>query len=117
MRGLQGFITSLAMAIAVLGFGVILIAIGAYAWVLEDEAHPDIDFMTSTEADGSVVVTWAGTRVFRGTEEEAATWIEENPPVREDYTTASIIIGLGAMFVVAGVAAIALRAQRQHRDR
>jgi len=98
------------LAVGVLGGLVVLVGLGV--WSLESEYGSGLNF--STESDGTVHRVFEVdeqapepehrfTVVFEGTEEEALAYIEQRRAEGTNLVIPGLIIGVGALIVIAGL--------------
>lgn len=101
------------VAVGVLGGLVVLVGLGI--WVLESEYGSELDF--SIESDGTVHQVFEvdeqapdsedrSTVVFEGTEEEALAYIEQRRAEGTNLVVPGLIIGVGALIVIAALISI-----------
>jgi hypothetical protein len=103
---------SKAARVAVVVLGVLVLLVGLLAWSLESEYGSGLNF--SMESDGTVHRVFEvdeqapapedrSTVVFEGTEEEASAYIQRRRAEGTNLVIPGLILGVGALMVVAAL--------------
>jgi hypothetical protein len=95
---------SRAVPIVLIGVGLLAVLGGMFAWTIEDEYGPGVDFSTRPR-DGQTAVyeTQAGEEpIFVGSRGEAFEYMEQRRAAGESFVLPGAIIATGVIVVIVG---------------